>query len=116
MDDFDAQALAEMRRIYDDEGVVEIVDAMAQDLPGQRAQLEAGARQHDLTSFKRAAHSLKSTARLVGAVELGLLWERIEGLSAEPTLEAAVARVPEALQRQERLVERLQRELADRSS
>lgn len=110
-EDFSVQGLEEMRRIYEDEGAAEIVAAMAEDLPRQQAELERSAAKRDVRSFKRAAHSVKSAARMVGADALGTLWEEIEGLSAETTLDQAIAKVAEALARQHRLLARLQREL-----
>lgn len=110
-EDFSPQGLAEMRRVYDDEGAAEIIAAMAQDLPQQRAEIELGAAERDTRRLKRAAHSVKSAARMVGAEALGTLWEHIERLSAEGTLDQAIARVPEALTRQQNLLARLQREL-----
>jgi two-component system, sensor histidine kinase and response regulator len=110
-DDFSAEGLAEMHRLYEEEGARELVGAMAQDLPAQCAELDRGTATRDAALVRRAAHSLKSAARMVGAEELGALWERIERLSDASTLDDAIGLVPEAVVRHERLVSRLRREL-----
>lgn len=110
-DDFSAAGLAEMRRVFEDEGAAEIVTAMADDLPTQGAALDRAASERDARSLKRAAHSVKSAARMVGADALGDLWEHIERLSADATLDEAIAQFPAALTRQRRLLARLCREL-----
>ena len=110
-EDFSEAGLTEMRRLYEDEGAAEIVAAMAQDLPGQCAQLEQGAAARDVKLFRRAAHSIKSAARMAGADDLGNLWERIERLSTEETLDDAAAMVAAAVSRQQRLLERLREAL-----
>jgi len=112
IEDFSAQGLAALRRLYDEEGAGEIVGAMAEDLPEQSARLRRGAATRDAQLVGHAARNLMSAARTVGADVLGALWERIELLSADPaTLDEAIGLAPEAVVRHERLVTRLRREL-----
>lgn len=110
-EDFSAQTLATLRRLYDEDGVGDIVGAMSQDLPVQSARLQRGAATRDAELMRHAAQCLKSAARTVGAEPLGALWERIETLSSAATLDEAIALAPEAVVRHERLVSRLRREL-----
>jgi hypothetical protein len=110
-EDFSAQGLAAMRRVYEEDGTREIVAAMALDLAVQCMRLERGGATCDANLIRGAAQSLKSAARTAGADALAALWERIEALGEDATLDQAIALAPEAVVRHERLVARLRREL-----
>jgi len=63
--------------------VREIVKIFLEDAPQRLRDGRAGAKAGDMDATRRAAHSLKSTAAALGAVELKALSERIEQLAAD---------------------------------
>lgn len=87
----DRQALYKLREIVGGEqaDLIELIDAFLQEAPGIVAALAAAQRSADLTGARRAAHSLKSNARDMGARELAEICERLETQSAAGQLPAA---------------------------
>ncbi len=73
-------ALEKLRSIIgdSDDNLFELVDSFLEEAPVLLQNLMAGMQSHDLTAIKRAAHSLKSSARDFGATELAAVCARIE--------------------------------------
>jgi HPt (histidine-containing phosphotransfer) domain-containing protein len=63
--------------------VREIVKIFLEDAPQRLLDGRAGAKARNLDATRRAAHSLKSTAGALGAVELKAVSEQIEELAAD---------------------------------
>lgn len=78
----DDRALDRLRRQGGHGLLREIVKIFLEDAPSRLREGRAGARSRNLDQTRRAAHSLKSTAGAVGAVELEALCDRIEQLAA----------------------------------
>lgn len=82
-----------------------LIDAFLEHTPGLAAELADHTAAGDVDAAGAAAHSLKSSARMFGAVRLGDLCERVEvaaydgALDADAAAEAAVevVRVMDAL-------------------
>jgi HPt (histidine-containing phosphotransfer) domain-containing protein len=79
----DDSALDRLRRQGGPVLVREIVKIFLEDAPLRLRDGRAGAKARNLDATRRAAHSLKSTAAALGAVELKAVSERIEQLAAD---------------------------------
>jgi HPt (histidine-containing phosphotransfer) domain-containing protein len=79
----DDRALDRLRRQGGPVLVREIVKIFLEDAPQRLRDGRAGAKAGNLDATCRAAHSLKSTAAALGAVELKAVSERIEQLAAD---------------------------------
>ncbi len=78
----DDRALDRLRRQGGPALVREIVKIFLEDAPLRLRDGRAGVAARNLNATRRAAHSLKSTAGALGAIELKSLSERIETLAA----------------------------------
>jgi histidine phosphotransfer protein HptB len=87
----DDRALDRLRRQGGPVLVREIVKIFLEDAPLRLRDGRAGAAARNLDATRRAAHSLKSTAGALGAIELKSLSERIETLAAGEDGAAVVA-------------------------
>lgn len=92
----DRQALDKLREIVGgaEADLVELIDSFLEEAPGLVAALTAAQRSGDLPAARRAAHSLKSNARDMGATELSQLCARLEAQCAAgelPTVEDVAA-------------------------
>ena len=95
----DASALEALRALDKDgtRGVVNrVFDIYLRNTPSLIAEIQAGAAANDLGRLGRAAHSLKSSSRSVGAASLAEICRRLERSASEgraadaETLAAAV--------------------------
>jgi HPt (histidine-containing phosphotransfer) domain-containing protein len=83
-----------------------VLDLFVRDAPAQIAAIVQGAGNSDLASLRMAAHTLKTTAATVGAIELSRAAERIEraagsgviGIESVAVLDGAFDRAREALE------------------
>jgi PAS domain S-box-containing protein len=73
--------------------VVELIDTFAEDARDLLATLRRSLAGRDVDGFRRAAHSLKSTAESIGAVALGALARELEGQARAGSLEGAAHRL-----------------------
>lgn len=73
----------------DGEAVQEILEIYLQESAELGASVQRALAAGDLPELRRAAHSLKSTSRQVGAVRLGDMCGRIEEASKDDDLAAA---------------------------
>src|SRR3954471_7460035 len=77
------EALAELASVLGDENVKTLVRTFLRDFPGSFAELRGGER----SNRHRVAHSMKSNARLMGAMELSErmaeLEKRLEGATGD---------------------------------
>ena len=78
----DEAALIKLRKLGGASLLGQIIDLFLENAPKRIEAARVGERAGDLKSVERAAHSLKSSARNVGATRLGELAERIEHLAA----------------------------------
>jgi HPt (histidine-containing phosphotransfer) domain-containing protein len=73
--------------------VVELIDTFREDAREQIATLRRALAATDLETFRRAAHSLKSTSESLGASGLADLARELESQARAGSLEGAGARV-----------------------
>jgi HPt (histidine-containing phosphotransfer) domain-containing protein len=73
--------------------VVELIDTFGEDARELLASLRRALVGMDVDGFRRAAHSLKSTAESLGAVALGALARELEGQARAGSLEGAAQRL-----------------------
>jgi PAS domain S-box-containing protein len=86
-------ALDALREQFSDEDFVQdLVDTFLREAPQLVADLRSGNRE----KARRAAHTLKSNARTIGAAELGRLCEELEELAKKDRLDRGKARVARA--------------------
>ena len=89
----DSGALEALRVQFGDEAFVQdLLDTFLQEAPRLVADLRSGSAEE----ARRAAHTLKTNARTLGAAELGRLCEELEELAKEDGLEAAGRRLARA--------------------
>ena len=89
----DSGALEALRAQFGDEAFVQdLLDTFLQEAPRLVADLRSGSAEE----ARRAAHTLKTNARTLGAAELGRLCEELEELAKEDGLEAAGRRLARA--------------------
>ena len=102
--------LVELSRTLDPEGAREVIDALIVEAPRALDELEQAATSNDRVALKRLAHSLRSTAQLVGAIDLAEAMGRLERLDQTVPASATAA----ALRRRyEALVQELERYSAE---
>jgi HPt (histidine-containing phosphotransfer) domain-containing protein len=84
----DRQALDKLREIVggEESDLIELIDAFLGEAPDIVAALMAAHAASDLVAGRRAAHSLKSNARDMGAIELAEICVRLEALCAAGVL------------------------------
>jgi HPt (histidine-containing phosphotransfer) domain-containing protein len=77
----DMRALEKLKRVMGggDDDLRELIESFLEEAPVLVAALERAYAESDLAGARRAAHSLKSNARDMGASELGETCARIEG-------------------------------------
>jgi PAS domain S-box-containing protein len=86
-------ALETLREQFGDEAFVQdLLDTFLQEAPRLVADLRSGSAEE----ARRAAHTLKTNARTLGAAELGRVCEELEELAKQDRLEGASARVARA--------------------
>ena len=100
--EIEASALARLDQDIGAEGLREVAQAALADNPNLCRELEQALAARDAERLRMAAHTLKSTTRLLGASSLAELLGRIESGAAQGRLDAAA--VTRALRRHERFV------------
>jgi PAS domain S-box-containing protein len=86
-------ALEALREQFGDEAFLQdLLDTFLQEAPRLVADLRSGSAEE----ARRAAHTLKTNARTLGAAELGRVCEELEELAKQDRLEGASARVAHA--------------------
>jgi HPt (histidine-containing phosphotransfer) domain-containing protein len=73
--------------------VAELIDTFGEDARELLAALRRTLATQDVDGFRRAAHSLKSTAESLGATALGALARELEGQARAGSLEGAAERL-----------------------
>ena len=71
----------------------ELVQAYFEETPQLLSALREGLEKQDCETFRRAAHSIKSTSNSFGALEFGALAKELEMLGREARLEGASGKV-----------------------
>ena len=69
------------------EFILDIVDTFLDDSPKQFAQLDQSIATQDSVTFHRAAHTLKSSLKIIGAVEMADACLKLENIGASGKLE-----------------------------
>ncbi len=110
--DFNAEAWADLLRLFGPEGAAKLTAALVDDLPTQQQRMAQAIRDHDLPSLKRIAHALRGVGLQLGADALAALCTETETAAAEGRADAATALGAQLIQRHEALVERLRNETA----
>lgn len=111
-DDFNAQAWADLLRLFGADGVLQLVNALVDDLPTQQQRMAAAIREQDLPALKRVAHALRGVSLQLGAEGLARLCTETEEAAAASRTEAAATLGSRLIRRHEALVERLRNETA----
>lgn len=83
---FDPELLANMRKMGGDKLISEVLRLFYQNIPQLIEQLAAGARSQDASAVRQAAHSMKSSTAVVGALSLSELARDIEHAARDGTL------------------------------
>jgi HPt (histidine-containing phosphotransfer) domain-containing protein len=94
---FDPAAIDRLRRAFGDEGpgiVAELVATFLAESPARLEALGQGVAAGDRAGVRRAAHSLRSGAATLGAVDLASVCRVVEGLGEAGELSAAADLVP----------------------
>lgn len=94
---FDPNALSRMEKLGGTELVIKMVDLFVTHGGERMEAARTGWKARDLEALERAAHSLKSSAGNVGAVELQRVADALEGVAADGKSET----IPVLLQRLE---------------
>ena len=90
--EIDMATLEELQATTDAEFVVEIVDAFCEDTPRYIAELRESLTKQDVDTFRRAAHSIKSSSKIVGALNLASQAAELEQMARAGTLEDAATK------------------------
>ena len=90
--EIDIATLEELQATTDAEFVAEIVDAFCEDTPRYIAELRESLTRQDLDTFRRAAHSIKSSSKIVGALSLASQAAELEQMARDGKLENAAAK------------------------
>jgi signal transduction histidine kinase/DNA-binding response OmpR family regulator len=110
--DFSAAGLQELRRMMDDDGAVEVVKALLDELPNNQRDLDQGLAQGDTRTLARLSHTLKGLCQMLHAHALAEAFAELENIEAENNLAQAARRLPGLLRRYTALVERFRQELS----
>ncbi|MCX8156152.1 MAG: PAS domain S-box protein [Verrucomicrobiae bacterium] len=97
----DQQALLRLRQLQQPgqpDPVVEMIDLFLQDLPRRLQLIGDAVQRQDAAALKAAAHSLKGSARNMGAVRLAALCSELEKLGREGQAGAGAAALWQQLQ------------------
>jgi HPt (histidine-containing phosphotransfer) domain-containing protein len=87
----DMNTFDSLKQMADSGFIGQLVDTFLEDTPRQIRDMKAALKTSDPESFRRAAHSIKSTAATFGAVALSDLARELETLGKENRLEEAVS-------------------------
>ena len=104
----DLGVLLEILREADaEEMLAEILQTFADEAPKRMRAVEDAAGEHHLESIRQAAHAYKSSARQIGAVQLGELLAALEHSASEGSLETALAMIDRVRQEHANVLEEL---------
>ena len=105
--DFSPAAVEQLAHTFGLDGAIEVVEALAADMPSQFEMLSDGLAANDSKALVRLAHTLKAQARLVGADGLGDFCERLERVLVQAAPASEAARLQEMQTRYQQLIEQL---------
>ncbi len=96
--DFDPSALNKLLNLVGGNKVdlAELIRSFLEETPPLLLDLRRGLEMDDVELFRRSAHTLKSSARDFGAIQLSQLSQQLETLSKQETLAAATEMVAQA--------------------
>jgi len=84
----DKATFEELKQMSGADFINELIDAFLEDAPNMIENMQIAIATHDVESFRRNAHSLKSNANTFGAMGLGLLAKELELMGKENNLDA----------------------------
>ena len=84
----DKATFEELKQMSGADFINELIDAFLEDAPDMIENMQIALAAHDVESFRRNAHSLKSNANTFGAMGLGLLAKELELMGKENNLDA----------------------------
>ena len=90
--DIDMATLEELQATTDAEFVVEIVDAFCEETPQIIVELRESLAKQDWDTFRRAAHSIKSSSMVLGALNLASQAAELEQMARDSKLEDVAAK------------------------
>lgn len=90
--EIDMATLEELQSTTDAEFVAEIVDAFCEDTPRYIAELRESLTKQDVDTFRRAAHSIKSSSKIVGALNLASQAAELEQMARDGKFEDAAVK------------------------
>lgn len=108
-EEFDRKVIGALAISMSPEGAAEIIDAIIDDAPRVLGKLRKAADERDAKTMGIYAHSLKSTAMLVGGSELAALCETVESLGKTAWLESNLAQITVIERRYTNLATQLRR-------
>ena len=86
MPTIDRATFEELKQMSGGDFINELIDAFLDDAPNILNNMQLALGTHDIESFRRNAHSLKSNANTFGAVELASLAKELELMAKENNL------------------------------
>ena len=92
----DPMALDQYIDLFEDEAsefIREIIDSFLEDAPKQFAELDQSLSENDTVTFRRAAHTLKTGCKTVGAPALAAKFLELEGKSEKGDLTSVVSTI-----------------------
>jgi len=96
--DFDPSALNNLLNLVggNKADLVELIGSFLEETPSLLADLRRGLENNDVELFRRAAHTIKSSARDFGAIQLSQLSQQMETLSKQDSLDGTTELVAQA--------------------
>ncbi len=82
----DQATFEELKQMSGGDFINELIDAFLDDAPNMLNNMQLALDIHDIESFRRNAHSLKSNANTFGAMELASLAKELELMAKENNL------------------------------
>jgi HPt (histidine-containing phosphotransfer) domain-containing protein len=83
----DTTTFEELKQMSGEDFINELIDAFLDDAPSMLLHMGQALATHDVETFRRNAHSLKSNANTFGATELASLAKDLESMAKENNLE-----------------------------
>ncbi|NER36035.1 MAG: PAS domain S-box protein [Oscillatoria sp. SIO1A7] len=102
----DASALRSLWELVgedDPEGFAEVVESYLEDLPQLLQKIQTAIAQGDASALQMAGHTLKSTSKTFGAMNLGEMCKTLEFMGRSGTLEGAELILPDLISESEQV-------------
>jgi len=83
----DQATFEELKQMSGEDFINELIDAFLEDGPNMLNNMEIALDAKDVETFRRNAHSLKTNANTIGALELGVQAKELEYMARENNLD-----------------------------